>query len=547
MSPKFLLYLVLVNMPTWHCEDLLAQDTPRSGLTRRPSKKLGVLKLVSKGTMFFEKKKYSEAISVFAVILRSYPSHEPSLVYTARSFYRLGKIDKAYKVFSQLVLENLDPDTSYEYGQAHIRKKKFPIALAAFRRVPSGHPLYDLASYYGGVCAVKTKNYKLGLDLMQQAVVLPSKLMKSRRLYQRYAEGKILEAQKPSKESTEQKQSKPQEVQVVEQPKPEEVIIPNTGFLLAHNQMGTIVSYLSQNQDFSELAQNTAVHSEFGLFANFGNNFEFGEKKIRNHFHLMTHIKATSLEHKNNPISFLANTENDFKYLVLDTDDYNSYVETKLTTGPEWNIGGTTWLALGFSDYILFPEGDLSNSSSRPNIFLNLGQTNANYSLILKIEYMIENVLQEKYRVRTNEYITLAYKLSERLDFYIKGDFSQFDYDDKELDGPDWYNRLSLGVTYSFTPNLSLDIMGQFEHVLGNHLYSIGDGNLNAEFSHTNLGGLASLHFAITKWLSITVNAAGQDRNVDIEPDAPATKSVAEVFPTFLTNFNSQIVAQLSF
>ena len=167
----------------------------------------GILRLYRNASSLYDKRKYTEAIDVYNKILRLYPSHQPSLIYRAKSLYRLGKYKQSYKAFRQLVLGSLDPETKFEYGQVHFRQKKYSEAFEAFQQVPSGHQLFDLASYYGGVSALKSRQYSESVNSFAQAVVLPSKLMKSKKLLQKQAEQLMLEEQRRINQQQKQKHS----------------------------------------------------------------------------------------------------------------------------------------------------------------------------------------------------------------------------------------------------------------------------------------------------------------------------------------------------
>ena len=172
---------------------------------KKRKKRPGMLKLYKKATILYDQQKYDDAISIYSRILKTYPGHEPSRTYIAKSLYRLGRSNQAYKVFAQLKLDNLDPETSYEYGQTFFRKKKFETAYKAFKRIPNGHPLFDLSSYYGGVCAIRMKKYSEALDLFDQAVVLPSKLMASKKTLQKQTEEIVLNQQRKALEDQKKK------------------------------------------------------------------------------------------------------------------------------------------------------------------------------------------------------------------------------------------------------------------------------------------------------------------------------------------------------
>ena len=121
-SPKILLQLLLVLAAL--CSHIsLAQ----SG---------GILKRFKKAEALFSQKKYDAAISSYLAILKTYPGHEPSRIGVARGYFKLGKYDKSYDVFSQLSFERLEPESAYEAGQVFLRKEKLDQAQRVLRRIP---------------------------------------------------------------------------------------------------------------------------------------------------------------------------------------------------------------------------------------------------------------------------------------------------------------------------------------------------------------------------------------------------------------------------
>lgn len=127
--------------------------------------------------------KYGEALSAFDALVRKYPDNEPARVQLAKTLYRLDRIKDSYAVFARVDPQHLDPETSYEYGWAFYMAKQYQGALYGFQRVPKGHALFDLANYYGAICAIKLRKYEDAEDMLEKAVVLPDKLAKSRALY----------------------------------------------------------------------------------------------------------------------------------------------------------------------------------------------------------------------------------------------------------------------------------------------------------------------------------------------------------------------------
>lgn len=143
----------------------------------------GVRGMFEDAQALYDAGKYAAALAAYDALLRKYPGHEPAVIQTAKSLYRLDRIKDAYAVFSKVNPQHLDPETSYEFGWSFYTNKSWEGALFAFQKVPKGHALFDLANYYGGVCAIKLKKYDVAEDMLEKAVVLPDKLAKSRALY----------------------------------------------------------------------------------------------------------------------------------------------------------------------------------------------------------------------------------------------------------------------------------------------------------------------------------------------------------------------------
>ena len=171
---------------------------PRAERKPPPNGAIGVRSLFDAAMKLYDAGKFAEALAAFDAIVRKFPGHEPALLQLAKTLYRLEKFKDAYTVFSRINPQHLDPETSYEYGWAFYQNKQWPGAVYAFQRVPRGHALYDLANYYGGICAIKLRRYDEAGDMLEKAVVLPDKLAKSRTLYIKHLQALTLMTQKSS-------------------------------------------------------------------------------------------------------------------------------------------------------------------------------------------------------------------------------------------------------------------------------------------------------------------------------------------------------------
>ena len=160
-----------------------------SKIIKAPSKAKppkGVVAKFNSGMTLFNGGKFEEALLVFSALHKEFPAHEPTIIQYGKTLYRLDRIEESYNLFARINPQYLDPETSYEYGYSFYIQSHFDGALYSFQRVPAGHPLYDLASYYGSMCAIRMKKYALAEELLDKAVVLPDKLARSKTLYQKH-------------------------------------------------------------------------------------------------------------------------------------------------------------------------------------------------------------------------------------------------------------------------------------------------------------------------------------------------------------------------
>ena len=155
----------------------------------RPKRRAPGLKgMVDAAQEHYDAGRWNEALKAYGALLKRYPAYEPAGIQVAKVLYRQERLADAFQAFGRVPLAHLDSDTSYEYGFAFYNNRSYEGALAAFARVPKGHALYDLASYYGGISAIKLHHYDEALELLDRAIVLPDKLAKSRSLYVKHVQ-----------------------------------------------------------------------------------------------------------------------------------------------------------------------------------------------------------------------------------------------------------------------------------------------------------------------------------------------------------------------
>lgn len=137
---------------------------------------------------FYEMGRLNDALVGYSAILQRYPAHTAAIVQSAKIYYRMDRYSEAAQLFSRITVNELDPETSYEYGWSHFNLRNYDAALRGFQRVPLGHSLSDLANYYGGISAIKLRRFDVAEDMLEKALVLPDKLAKSRGLYLKHVQ-----------------------------------------------------------------------------------------------------------------------------------------------------------------------------------------------------------------------------------------------------------------------------------------------------------------------------------------------------------------------
>jgi tetratricopeptide (TPR) repeat protein len=155
---------------------------------------LNVNELFRDGKALFDAGKFGDATLSFSKILKKFPDHQPTILLYARASYKINKLSEARYLFARVKPEILDAESAFEYGQSFYTANQYAPALMAFQKVPDNHPLSDLSRYYGGVSAIKLKQYELAEDLLTKALVLPQKEARSRASYLKHV-GRLLDMQ----------------------------------------------------------------------------------------------------------------------------------------------------------------------------------------------------------------------------------------------------------------------------------------------------------------------------------------------------------------
>jgi tetratricopeptide (TPR) repeat protein len=504
---------------------------PKSGkANRKPTRARspGVRVLFDRAQKLYGEGKYEQAINEYASILRTYTGHTPSLIQLAKSLYRLDRYLESYQVFTRINPQNLDPETSYEYGWSFYTARQWEGALYAFKRVPAGHALSDLSNYYGGICAMKLKRYDEAEDMLEKAVVLPDKLSKSRALYLKHVGVLRIMQEKSSlrKERLIEKQRQRQEQKRIKReqtapPPAAQAKLPDSfqheGNLGVKRQATVSHENLLQDKDqhgFSRTVFDTKV-TTFDLFTGPRGFLPIkfaGGRKAAWGLQLFLGMEDRIQKGKEERIVIF---EEDPQRLsrILRTQDPETETLAGAVSANLWGefpipaLPGKWWLGLGGELYFNYPEFKRGLRFGNRSVYSQISGTHRSSEFLVSARY-VETLNEENdptsiatigYGKASREFIT---DVTGALELFV----ASFDYLLGEIDGPDSTAAGKLSISqglpfeFSLSGNLGYEVQSNFVRFkMPRWSVIIADAEvLTAE---------ASLDWQAFPWLAVNVKA----------------------------------------
>ena len=149
-----------------------------------------VTKMFGQANALFRAGKYPAAAKRLRVIIKKYPTFQPSYLLMGRIYYRLGNIRRAAKYFQKAPIGLLSGDAAYEYGIAMYETNRFNKAIKAFGKLSSKSKYRDLAYFYRGASYMKVSQWQRAVGQLQLAKKLPGHLTSARRKLLQTAQGR---------------------------------------------------------------------------------------------------------------------------------------------------------------------------------------------------------------------------------------------------------------------------------------------------------------------------------------------------------------------
>lgn len=506
-------------------------------------------KLLRYANQLFKKRKFKEAAAIYSKILRSNSDHEFAKVQLAKSYYRMGDLNSAYKTFSFTQLNRLDQDTSFEYGVSHYSKRKYSDALRGFSRVQEGHPQYDLASYYSGVSSMRLKEYPEAANFFSRAVVLPSKLMTNKNNYLKEVEQRTKKqsATKKAKASPRPTQfrredSYPEfERTETEPPKEERIKI-----LKSVRRLSLVAESESQEKKTSNKSSNHASQSLGGVSAELG--FNITPPKYANiTYHLQLHGIYGVVAHEDQIEPLTTNYLDDLRNFMLAQIDPNSYARLGALIALQWNPSYRSALALGVAYDHLESSGKGAESFYVPAPFIayrkDLGLSRVTFTL----RFAQVDETGAHFLSRTDQEFHLIASYDDSLSFDLAGLSSQFQYARSSIEGEEWKALGSLAVIYDVSKYIDLKAYTYYR-LVNNNREEIEEGSYS-DFSHDDFGVGGLIDFVVSDIFKLHLEYGIEDRALQgIKPNTPEARSaLLASFPLYIQRSQASLMLNLNF
>lgn len=492
------LLLVLGLSFAWNCPGAMAAPANSSGSTAASSpRNAGLAKVFRKGLEAFEQKRYGDAIESFRQVLSKQPDHTPSKIYLARSLYQQKNLVDALKTFRDIDVKQLEADAAYDYGQTAYRSGDYTAAIKAFAVVPNGHPLYDLAGYYGGISAYKTGEYQHAIDLFDQAVVLPSKLVRSQKLYRLESEKKLFQKQKAEVQATgipmikgSKKDASPQ-VAFIE--------IPRQEISLTHrykNQTSEAKKGKSQDVDM----QRTTLALSWGS--------EPAPASAKSQWLYYFDLQGASVKDNEQELLIMPTPSDTLENSTLLRFKPTSLLRTEVGGGYETAVGSTSTFGVLAGAYAYAADGDFSDKLQySPYISLFFSQKGETLETLLSASTHPRFDSEKLLITQTVQDGSLLFNLTKTVFLGLKGQLNEYNYNTSRLGGPDWNGRGQLEIGYRKPKVLNLALGAFYEVAQGWRLYDATQELPLVKFNLSQSGAYVRADISLTDWWSFGFNA----------------------------------------
>ncbi len=529
------LLLVISCSIAWNCHIPRVSAAPASSGSSANSnapKTPALQALYRKAMEAYEAKKFGEARELFEQILSKQSDHTPSRIYLARSLYQQKNSSEALKVFRQIDPKNLEPDAAYEFGQVAFRGNDFTAAIKALAIVPNGHPLYDLAGFYGGISAFKLGEYQQAIDLLDQAVVLPTKLVRMQKLYRKEAEKKLLIKQKQELQGS-TSGSKPADRTASVPPAP-----PGSGFYLIPNRaVGISYNYLNQTLESKDAPFQDAPVTTTVLALDWAS--EPPAAGAHNQWFLLASFKGLSNTNGSKEFPALQTPDQLLQSMVLLLTEAKTLLRTELGAAYETIIGDRSSFGFQSGVYTYAPDSDFAKRlMGSPYVSVFLVQNGDSIETRFKAEAHARYLASRLIVTQSMQEGIINFNLSKEAYFGLTGELDEYSYNVERLSGPDWNGHILLQLGYRQEKTLSLLLGTFYEIAQGWRIYDSSPKLPLMKFNISQSGILAKADMFLTSWLTLGISGRLITNTYANAIPVGAEELIHTTLPTSISQFN---------
>lgn len=531
-----------------------------------PTQTSSINRQFNEGLALYNKGQYQEALIAFDNILKRHPQHNPSLIMYARSLYKVERYRDSYTVFVRTNPAELDADTSYEYAYSFYVAASYEGALFAFKRVPKGHALYDLANYYGGIAAMKLRRFPDAEDMLEKAVILPEKLAQSRNLYLKHIQSIRLMQEKQSlandrdaeRKRLEGEKSKPADDGKAKPKKDEtkpvaavEGAYVHKGFYGVPRAAEVGYSYSDQLVDYQGLIESTAKSAVGFMTLSHGPMIPLPLKRDSSSaafgmpFTLGLELNNTEGQEKRN---YVTDTDKDV-VRVESSDPTRSYDKSGYVDFAPWleiPLPGDLWIGTSFDLYFNYADFERSGRSGSRKYTLNLGGFRGSFTILTEGSFMeVVNTKTEVVSNRFRSQMSLSSKTPYDLTVSMVLRHDLFHYKVEELSGPDTSSQITVALLQALPIGFAFELQGSYEYI-NNYLFGGSPTLASANADGQGMGGKMSLLATPAPWirggisqsLGKTTWKSSQQQFQDI---------IDQVVPSYQSKFNAEAALVFAF
>ncbi len=473
--------------------------TPAAGSPKRSSRlPAALVRPYQKASELFDEKKFEAALEQFNQVIAKQADYMPAKLFAARCLYHLKRNADAFKLFQLVDAEIFDPISNYEAGQTAYSLGNFAWAASAFKRIPEGHSLFDMAGYYGGISAFKVGDFETSIMLFEQAVVLPSKFVKTQQAYLREAERLQANRLRLERENKDKGRDKEQP------PKPEPTVslnLPNVAmdvssqersyrFLRPVRSVELLPRVKLQEQ---EKNANRGVDSFVITREEIGLNMGFSHEDSARSAHYVLQARGAfyGLQGSGREIPLFADVRREQEIYAISKEAPKTVVFLEGDAGIEWPIRDTHTLGLNFGVYSHMPNHYKVGNLFSPWGGVFYGQSTPNIEVLLNAQFHLSLDDEKVVKSTGKQGIYLGFALPSSMRLNLQGEFYEFFYENDKsptpTDGPEWTTRGSAEIGYQ-KDSFGIFVGGIYETSNKLRLHYIPDTKA-VEFS-TELQGL---------------------------------------------------------